>query len=336
MIRVEKVQKKYDGFELKNIHFDIQPGEYFVILGPSGAGKTLILEILAKLTKPDSGRITGIDGQRISLIYQDYMLFPHLDVFHNIGYGLKIKKINKEKVKSAVEDMAHLVGISHLLHRQVSFLSGGEKQRVAIARALILKPVILLLDEPTAALDLSTKYQIQRLLMMLHRDYAATFIHVTHDFEEALALGDRIALLINGEIVQIGQPEKIFSNPKTKAVADFLGYKNVFSGEIKNSKMNVSGVEITIPLKQASFAYIAIRSNDIILSKKRILSSARNSFLGRVIKIIHRASFIEVLLDIGLVFHVYITYQSYSEMKLAAGDKIWVTFKTTSIKVFQH
>jgi len=139
---------------------------------------------------------------------------------------------------------------------------------------------VLLLDEPTAALDLSTKYQIQQLLMKLHRDFKATFIHVTHDFEEALALGDRIALLINGQIVQIGRPEAIFSSPKTKAVADFLGYKNVFSGEIKDSKMNVSGIEITTPLKQASSAYMAIRSNDIILSKTRILSSARNSFLN--------------------------------------------------------
>jgi len=224
MIMVKNLQKKYDGFELKNLNFAIQPGEYFVILGPSGAGKTLILEMLARLRAPDSGRITGLDGQKISLIYQDYMLFPHLDVFDNIGYGLKIKKMDKEKIKAEAEKIAALVGISHLLHRQVISLSGGEKQRIAIARALILKPAVLLLDEPTAALDLSTKYQIQQLLMKLHRDFKATFIHVTHDFEEALALGDRIALLINGQIVQIGRPEAIFSSPKTKAVADFLGY----------------------------------------------------------------------------------------------------------------
>ncbi|MFQ5722254.1 MAG: ATP-binding cassette domain-containing protein [Candidatus Aminicenantales bacterium] len=336
MIRVENLGKKYDGFELKNINFDILPGEYFVILGPSGAGKTLILEMLAVLRKPDAGQISGVNGRKIGLIYQDYMLFPHLDVFHNIGYGLKIKKVDKENIKTEVENMAALVGISHLLHRQVNTLSGGEKQRVAIARALILKPAVLLLDEPTAALDLSTKYQIQRLLMRLHRDYKATFIHVTHDFEEALALGDRIALLIKGQIIQIGQPEVIFSNPKTRAAADFLGYKNVFSGEIKDYKMNVSGVEITTPLKNASSAYIAIRSNDIILSKTRVLSSARNSFLGKVIKIINRPSFIEVVVDIGSLFHVYITYQSLAEMKLVEGDEIWVTFKTTSIKVFQH
>jgi len=336
MIRVENLQKRYDDFEIKNLNFEIQSGEYFVILGPSGAGKTLILEMLARLTKPDSGQISGLDGQKISLIYQDYMLFPHLDVFNNIGYGLKIKKADKEKIEDEVVKMADLVGISHLLHRQVTSLSGGEKQRVAIARALILKPAVLLLDEPTAALDLSTKYKIQRLLIKLHRRYKATFIHVTHDFEEALALGDRIALLIKGRIIQIGQPEKIFSNPKTRAAADFLGYKNVFSGEIKNSKMNVSGAKITTPLKQASSAYIAIRSNDIILSKTRILSSARNCFLGKVIKLIHRPSFIEVLVDIGPVLHVYITYQSYLEMNLTAGDKIWVTFKTISIKVFQH
>jgi len=118
---VKNLQKKYDGFELKNLNFAIQPGEYFVILGPSGAGKTLILEMLARLRAPDSGRITGLDGQKISLIYQDYMLFPHLDVFDNIGYGLKIKKMDKEKIKAEAEKIAALVGISHLLHRQVIF-----------------------------------------------------------------------------------------------------------------------------------------------------------------------------------------------------------------------
>lgn len=336
MIRMEKVYKRFQGFELKNLNFDVRPGEYFVILGPSGAGKTLILEMLANLSRPDAGKISGIDGRRTGLIYQDYMLFPHLDVFHNIGYGLKVRNADNEKIRSAVEKMAEMVGISHLLEREVSSLSGGEKQRVAIARALILKPSVLLLDEPTAALDLSTKHQIQRLLMRLHREYSATFIHVTHDFEEALALGDRIALLINGEIVQTEPPEKLFSHPRTKAAADFLGYKNVFSGEIRDFKMRLSGVEITTPVKESPFAYIAIRANDIILSKGRIFSSARNSFPGSVVRIIHRAGFVEVLVDVGILLHVYVTSQSLSEMHLVPGDEIWVTFKTSSLKVFQH
>lgn len=336
MIKIEGIQKKYQGFEIKDINLEIKNGEYFIILGPSGAGKTLILEMVAGLIKPDSGNIVGIDGSRIGLIYQDYMLFPHLNVFQNIGYGLRIKKEKRGKIESAVQKIAQHLGISYLLHRDVSTLSGGEKQRVAIARAMVMKPDIYLLDEPTAALDLSSRIQIQSLFMRLHKECSATFIHVTHDFEEALALGDRIALLIDGEIIQTDQPEKVFNYPATKAVADFLGYKNVFSGEIKKSWMSFPGVEITTPLEKASSAYIAIRSNDIILSKKKILSSARNSFLGEVVKVINRPSYVEVLVDVGILFHVDITYQSLREMRLDVGHRVWATFKTSAVKVFEH
>lgn len=336
MIEIKSLKKKFKEFEIDNIHLSIKRGEYFVVLGPSGSGKTLLLEMIAGLIKPDSGKISGLQDTRIGLIYQDYMLFPHMGVFQNIAYGLKIQKRNKDRIESEVQAASAYLGISHLLSRDVTNLSGGEKQRVAIARAMVMDPDLYLLDEPTAALDLSTRIRTQQLFMNLHKKKGATFIHVTHDFEEALALGDRIALLIDGKIIQLDKPDAVFNYPVSKEAADFLGYKNVFSGKITDNLLHVGGIEITTPVQTSTMAYIAIRSNDIILSRKKILSSARNSFSGKIFKIVNRGSYVEVLVDIGVVLHVDITQQSLQEMNIKEGEKIWTTFKTTSVKVFEH
>lgn len=336
MIDVISVGAAFKDFELKDINFRINKGEYFVILGPSGAGKTLLLEMIAGLIKPDSGRITGTENKKIGLIYQDYMLFPHMNVFQNIAYGLKMQKADKSEIETRIRTLSDFLGISRLLGREIPQLSGGEKQRVAIARAMVMAPDLYLLDEPTSALDLNAKMRTQGLFMDLHRQNTATFIHVTHDFEEALALGDRIALLIDGEMIQVDRPEVLFNQPATREAANFLGFKNVFSGQIDDYILNVMGIEITTPIKNSAKAYAAIRSNDIILSRSEILSSARNSFSGKIFKIINRGSFVEVLVDIGIMLHVDITRKSLAEMALKEGETIWATFKTTSIKVFEH
>jgi len=336
VIRLENIQKRYQDFEIKSINLEVKKGEYFIILGPSGSGKTLLLEMIAGLVKSDSGNIKGIEHTRFGLIYQDYMLFPHLNVAQNIGYGLSIQRKSKNEINTAVENTSKELGIYHLLHRSVNNLSGGEKQRVAIARAMILKPEVYLFDEPTSALDLSTRIQIQRLFMQLHKELHPTIIHVTHDFDEALALGDKIGLLLNGDLIQLDTPEEVFRNPATKAAADFLGYKNVFSGRIRNNRIEINGIEITTLVSQSEMAYIAIQSNDIILSKKKILSSARNSFFGEVIKVIQRGSYVEVVLDVGVLLYVDITYHSCQEMGVEPGSRLWVTCKTSAVKVFEH
>jgi len=315
---------------------EIQRGEYFVVLGPSGSGKTLLLEMIAGLTKPDKGDIQGVNEKGVGLIYQDYMLFPHLDVHKNISYGLRIQKNEKLKTDNAVQAVARELEISHLLHRDVQTLSGGEKQRVAIARAMVLDPDVYLFDEPTAALDLSAKHKTHQLFMKLHKDHGATVIHVTHDFEEALALGDRIAVLMDGRILQIDTPEAVFNNPPTQKAADFLGYKNVFSGKIKNHVIDIRGNRILTLVKEAEEAFAVIRSYDIFLSVEKIQSSARNSFYGKVIRIIHRGSHAEVMVDTGLVFHVDVTLQSLRDLDIKPGLELWVTFKTSAVKVFQH
>lgn len=336
MIRLNNVSKKFLDFQLKNISLEIRPGEYFVILGPSGAGKTLILELLAGLIKPDEGKIEGVDNQKVALIYQDYMLFPHLNVRENICYGLELRKVPSEVQEAKLKEIVEELKIEHLLHREVTGLSGGEKQRVAIARALILRPEVLLLDEPTAALDHGARRQVQHLFARLHRHYQQTFVHVTHDFEEALALGERIALLFKGEIVQQGEPQEVFRSPVSREVADFLGYKNVFSGKISNHLMTINGLAIFTPVKEAGRAHLAIKSNEIIISREKLNSSARNSFQGRIKDIFPRLTTIEVVVDVGVELAVDITSQSFQEMNLKKGDDVFVTFKTTSVRVFEY
>jgi molybdate/tungstate transport system ATP-binding protein len=336
MIQLQKVYKAYPDFTLQDITLEIKKGEYFVLLGPSGAGKTLILELIAGLITPDSGSITGIKGKSAGLIYQDYMLFPHLHVFDNVAYGLKVRKMKKTVIKEKVAAALEKLGILSLQHRDVKTLSGGEKQRVAIARAMVIEPDIYLFDEPTAALDLNNKHKTQQLFLDIHKDFSPTIIHVTHDFEEALALGDKIAIIKKGKILQVDNPEALFLHPGNSDVADFLGYKNLFSGAIKNFTLCTGEISITTPVESADHAYAAIRSNDIILSRERFTSSARNTFQGTITHILNRGSYIEVILDAGIPFHIDITIKSYNDMKLAPGDSLWATFKTQAVKVFEH
>jgi molybdopterin-binding protein len=335
-LRLENISKYFAEFRVTGIDLEIQNGEYFVFLGPSGAGKTVILEMIAGLLTPDSGKIYGIKGQKTGFIYQDYMLFPHLNVFDNIAYGLKIRKTNRDIIRRQVEEVAAKLEIDHLLKRDVLTLSGGEKQRVAIARAMIISPDIYLFDEPTAALDRNTRVKTQQLFVKLHKDTGAIFVHVTHDFEEALSLADRMAILKDGKILQCGKPDDIFNNPRTKEIADFLGYRNVFGGVINNHIISIDGIEIMVPKETSTFAYIAIKSDDIIISRRKFQSSARNSFKGTVTNVLKKASVAEVILDVGIPLIIDITRKSCEEMAVKTGDKLWATFKVSSLKVFEH
>ena len=335
-IECRHINKSFQDFSLTDLNFTVKAGEFFVILGPSGAGKTLILEIMAGLIRPDSGRVSGIDRKRIGFIYQDYWLFPHLNVFDNIAYGLKIRKQEKESLERTVNRVSGQLEIKHLLDRRTDHLSGGEKQRVAIARAMAIAPEVYLFDEPTSSLDRNLRLKTRKLFMKLHKDSSRTFVHVTHDFEEALSLADRLAILMGGKIVQTGSPEDIFNNPGSREIADFLGYRNVFGGAVRNHLLEVNGIHFQVPLDDANSAYIAIRSDDIIVSGKPLRSSARNSFKGRVEHIANRSTVVEVTLNIGVSLVVEITRKSFNDMGIRIGDRLWATFKVSSIKIFKH
>ncbi len=335
-IRLNNVNKKLGDFHLKNLNITISEGEYFVLLGPSGSGKTKTIELIAGLLNPDSGSISGVEGKQTGLIYQDYMLFPHLNVYENIAYGLRFRDLRKDEIRKKVENVSEEFGISHLLHKKIEMLSGGEKQRTAIARATILSPDIYIFDEPTSALDRTLKEMTRSLFRKFHKRTGKTFIHVTHDFEEAISLADKIGIIFNGEIVQTGTPDEIFKCPASKTVADFLGFKNVIKGEVKNGIFNSDGVNIAVNGEDSSLTYIAVRSDDILLSEKEIESSARNSFIGEVTDIYKRSSGVEVIVDVGLPFIVEITRKSFDDMSIKEGSRLWVTFKVSSVRVFSH
>ncbi len=212
MLRLERVCKSWKEFKLRDICFEVRKGEHFVILGHSGAGKTLLLEIIVGIYKPDSGRVflKGSDvtdlppeKRNVGYVPQNYALFPHLTVYENIAYGLKFRGLEKEEIKEKVEDLADIFGIKHLLHRKPRTLSGGEQQRVAIARALAIEPEILLLDEPFSNLDITLKEKLMSELMRWKEEIGFTAVHVTHDIGEAVKLADRICVMAEGRIVMI-------------------------------------------------------------------------------------------------------------------------------------
>jgi molybdopterin-binding protein len=241
-VQVRDLWVDLDEFHLREINLDVAAGEYFVVLGPTGAGKTVLLETVAGLHQPRKGQIM-LDGEDVTdappeqrgigFVYQDYVLFPHLNVAGNIAFGLKLRRMARETIEEQVTTISQLLGIDHLLHRRPGTLSGGEAQRVALARALVVEPRLLLLDEPLSALDPETREGLQRELARVHRELGTTTVHVTHDFEEAVALGDRIAVVNEGRVVQVGSPEEIFRKPASEFVARFVGVRNVFWGEIR-------------------------------------------------------------------------------------------------------
>lgn len=221
---------------LNNFNLKVKKNEFLTLLGPSGCGKTTILRIIAGFEHPDQGRII-FDGEditnqepydrKINTVFQKYALFPHLNVFDNIAFGLKIKKINKKIIKEKVEEVLRIVNLSGFENREIDSLSGGQQQRVAIARALVNEPELILFDEPLGALDLKLRQVMQIELKKIQKKVKSTFIYVTHDQEEALSMSDTIVVMNNGEIQQLGKPIDIYNEPKNAFVANFIGESNI-------------------------------------------------------------------------------------------------------------
>ena len=238
ILTLNQVSKRFDTVEaLKEISLDVKRGEFLTLLGPSGCGKTTTLRIIAGLEMPNSGSVVlqGKDvtwwepnKRNINTVFQNYALFPHMDVFHNVAYGLKLKKEKKSVIKQKVEAMLELVQLSGYEKRMPSQLSGGQQQRVAIARALINNPSVLLLDEPLGALDLQLRQQMQTELKRLQKHLGNTFIYITHDQEEALNMSDRVGVMNAGTLEQLGTPDDIYERPATPFAARFIGQSNIF------------------------------------------------------------------------------------------------------------
>ena len=348
MITVENIYKKWGGFALKNISLNVRDGEYYVILGPTGAGKTLLLETKAGFHKPERGRIilngkdvTNLPPEKrgIGFVYQDYMLFPHMTVEENVEFGPKIRHMDMKERKETVNQILELVGLQKLKKRYPKTLSGGERQRVAIARALAVKPEILLLDEPLSALDVNTQKELRGELKRIHEKLGLTTIHVTHNQAEAYILADRIAVMSKGKIVQVGTPDEIFHKPKNDYVARFVGFENIFKGKVKSRKaglsvIDVNGVQIEAVTSKEGVCTIGIRPEDIIVSRKPLESSLRNNLKGVIKDYIDMGSLVNLEVAVNQqTFTVTVTRRSFKELNLERNQTIYLGFKASAVHV---
>jgi molybdate/tungstate transport system ATP-binding protein len=350
MIRVKGLYKDWKEFSLQDINLEVMQGEFFVILGPTGAGKTLLLETIAGFYIPDRGEV-WLDGhevtrispeqRKIGFIYQDYALFPHMTVEQNIRFGLKARKSQSSALqnKNRVREIMEWLSIAHLAHRHPATLSGGEQQKVAIARAIAIEPSVLLLDEPLSALDPRTRDYLREELKRVKEELGITMLHVTHDQTEAMVLADRIAVMMHGRIVQVGSPKEIFYKPLNEELAEFVGVENILLGIIHQNENGIA--EITVDTVGTIYAVsecrdgtvkVFVRPEDIVLSERiGEGSSARNVLRGRIVELQDMGALTRVKLDSGLV--ALITTQSREELRLKRGTEIYATFKATAVHV---
>jgi len=347
MLRVEGVSKTWDAFSLKDINLNVKDGEYFVILGPTGAGKTLLLETIAGLHYPDTGdvwlndnKITSLPPEKrgIGFVFQDYALFPHMTVWENVSFGLEARGVPLADRIPRIDRILELTGLEMLSRRYPETLSGGEQQRTALARALVTEPSLFLLDEPLSALDVNTQEALRQELKRIREELGITTIHVTHDHTEAMILADRIGVMSDGKIVQVGTPDEVFRKPVSEFVANFVGFENVFKGfsTVENgiAKIDIGEIRVEAVTDRQGPVKVCVRPEDILVSKKSFKSSARNLFKGKLVDISERGPLVKLRVAAGVNFVVLITRRSLLEMGLTAGSEVYLSFKASSVHVF--
>jgi molybdopterin-binding protein len=347
VLRIESLTITLGQFAVRDVSLEIRPDEYFIILGPTGAGKTVLLETIAGIHAPDAGKIflggreitaTEPRLRNIGMVYQDYMLFPHLTVEENIAFGLNQRKVSREEQHALVNEMYTLLEIGHLARRYPGSLSGGEQQRVALARALVLKPQILLLDEPMSALDGRTRERMRRELGRIRKLTGTTIVQITHHFDEVFALADRIAIMREGQIVQVGETSEVFLHPSDTFVAEFLGIGNIIWGTASKA----GNIFQVIPDKGPAFftasgmdgeVVATLHAEDVILSQEPFASSARNCLAGTVLELVPSGSTVRVILDVGFPLMALLTRESCRDLHLGHGYRVYATFKASAVHV---
>jgi spermidine/putrescine ABC transporter ATP-binding subunit len=315
-VEVTEVIKRYGTVAaLDHVTLTVAEGEFFALLGPSGSGKTTLLRAIAGFVIPESGEIR-IDGQRIErvpvyrrgigMVFQNYALFPHLSVFDNVGFGLQVRGVAASEIAERVMESLRLVRLSGMEKRKPRELSGGQQQRVALARALVTRPKVLLLDEPLGALDKRLRQEMQVELKQIQRTVGITTLFVTHDQEEALTLSDRIAILSEGRLVQVGPPTEIYEHPATRFAAEFLGEANLFIGHAEQSGMEAvvltpAGVRVktALPLPTGGGAMLAVRPEKIQLTNRSAIGpDGANEITGRILRSVYSGSSIAYRIEI--------------------------------------
>jgi spermidine/putrescine ABC transporter ATP-binding subunit len=367
IISFRNVSKRWGStVAVDNVSLDIEPGEFFALLGPSGCGKTTLLRMLAGLEVPTEGTVL-IDGEdmgdippnkrAVNMVFQSYAVFPHMTVADNVAYGLKIDRVPQAERDQRVQEALDLVQLGHLVARMPDQLSGGQRQRVALARALVKKPKVLLLDEPLSALDAKLREAMRFELSQLQQKVGITFIMVTHDQDEALAIACRIAVMNKGSIAQLGTPSDLYEFPASRFVADFIGSVNMFEGKLISDKPDEATVacpelephRVHIPHavlgQETSSVWVAIRPEKMNLHKAAAAPPAVpecpagcNVAKGEIkdISYLGDISIFHVLLDAGRLIRISRANRSrWDQDDFTAGEKVWVSWGGSSPVVLQ-
>ena len=338
IIELKDICKVYDdnGFKaVDNFNLQVKRGEFVTFLGPSGCGKTTTLRMIAGFEMPTSGEIL-LNGEDISqlpankrpinTVFQRYALFPHMNIYDNIAFGLKLKKLPKEEIRKKVKRVLDIVDLEGFENRKISTLSGGQQQRIAIARALVNEPEILMLDEPLGALDLKKRQEKQIELKHMHDELGITYIYVTHDQEEALTMSDKIVVLSEGRIQQIGTPEDIYNEPQNAFVADFIGESNIFKGIMTgHMKVRFCGGEFIgmDDVPEGTLVDVVVRPEDVIITKPE-----DGIIEGEVVSVIFKGMHYEVTVESGKYEMVIRTTKCYS-----VGERIGMKLEPDGIHI---
>ena len=341
IIRVKDLTKSFgDKVVLDNINLEVKKGEFVTILGPSGCGKTTLLRLIAGFHTPNQGCIemNGEDiteippfKRQLNTVFQRYALFPHLDVYDNVAFGLKLKNVPKEEIATRVRKVLKMVSMTDYEDRDVNSLSGGQQQRIAIARALINQPQVLLLDEPLAALDLKMRKDMQIELKEMHQKLGTTFIYVTHDQEEALTLSDTIVVMNEGVIQQIGTPMDIYNEPVNSFVADFIGESNILNGRMVEDRL-VEFIGHQFPCVDEGFGDdmpvdVVIRPEDIYLTPKLEVAQFTGTVKSCTFKGVHYEIFVETEQGFELMIQDYNAFE--------VGSTVGMLIKPADIQVMK-
>lgn len=338
IIELRHISKVYsdNGFKaVDDFNLEVKRGEFVTFLGPSGCGKTTTLRMIAGFEMPTSGEIL-LNGEDISqlpankrpinTVFQRYALFPHMNIYDNIAFGLKLKKLPKEEIRKKVKRVLDIVDLEGFENRKISTLSGGQQQRIAIARALVNEPEILMLDEPLGALDLKMRQEMQLELKHMHDELGITFIYVTHDQEEALTMSDKIVVLSEGRIQQIGTPEDIYNEPQNAFVADFIGESNIFKGIMTgHMKVRFCGGEFIgmDDVPEGTLVDVVVRPEDVIITKPE-----DGIVEGEVVSVIFKGMHYEVTVESGKYEMVIRTTKCYS-----VGERIGMKLEPDGIHI---
>lgn len=349
IVELKGVSKCFGDYKaLETIDLTIQNGEFITLLGPSGCGKTTILRLISGLEKPDTGHIF-INGQdvtdwppehrHLNMVFQSYALFPHMTVFENIAFGLRCKKIPKDEITERVEEILRIVKLTKLAQRKPDQLSGGQQQRVAIARAVVNRPLVLLLDEPLSALDYNLRKDMQVELKQLQRKLGVTFVFVTHDQEEALSMSDRVAVMNEGHIEQLGTPRDVYEEPANLYVAEFIGETNVF--ETKVIRADKKTIEVKVEDKRFTFknkrglktrqeVCVTVRPEDLAVWRQEEVDEVSDDMLpGKVEQVIYKGSIVELVVRLESNKRIYATEffnEDDEKLDYQIGEPVWVNW----------